>query len=383
MRIQNSTAVRIAIIYAVISAIWIITSDLVAASLLSGDALIRVSILKGWFFILVTALLLYILVRDAIAQILKTEAQFRLIFDSVNDGIYIFRISDNGMPGLFIDANEYAVNKLHYSIDEFKTMTPLQLIKPDMINEALPHLRKLIETGSAVFETVHVGKDGSEVTVEISSRVVRVDGTRIGANIVRDITERKREEAERRQEAMALEMDKRRFYRETILAVTGGKFELGEPEDAHRWIENPRFIVNLNDIEAFASIRSTITRDCIELGLPEDKALEFELGVGEALGNAVKHANGGEAYIGKRDGAVWVAIVDHGTGIDTFALPKVALLLGFSTKASMGLGYTMILAVSDHVKLATGPTGTIVLMEKTIESIDKIDQRIASHPGIV
>lgn len=212
--------------------------------------------------------------------------------------------------------------------------------------------------------------------------MIIIDNERIGAAIVRDITERKLEEEERRQVELTSERDKRRFYRETILAVTGGKFELTEPEEASKWIENPQFTAHISGPEVLAQVRQDIINFCINKGLSEDNAYEFELGIGEALANAVKHAKGGDVYAGTRDDIVWVAIVDHGTGIDTFTLPKVALLLGFSTKASMGLGYTMILAVSDHVKLATGPGGTTILMEKRLTPVGDIDRRIAVHQGI-
>jgi anti-sigma regulatory factor (Ser/Thr protein kinase) len=58
--------------------------------------------------------------------------------------------------------------------------------------------------------------------------------------------------------------------------------------------------------------------------------------------------------------------VDHGEGIDTFAIPRVAFQSGYTTKSTMGLGYTLMLAVCDRVMLASGPGGTTVIMEKRL-----------------
>jgi hypothetical protein len=45
-------------------------------------------------------------------------------------------------------------------------------------------------------------------------------------------------------------------------------------------------------------------------------------------------------------------------------LPRVALEKGYSTKASLGLGYSIILDASDRAVLSTGPEGTLIVMEK-------------------
>src|ERR1017187_2600225 len=47
-----------------------------------------------------------------------------------------------------------------------------------------------------MFETLHQRKDGSTFPVEVSVRLVEVDGRRFRQSIIRDITERKRAEAE-------------------------------------------------------------------------------------------------------------------------------------------------------------------------------------------
>lgn len=63
-------ALRVALVYAAFAGVWILLSDR-AMGLLWKDpeALVRASMLKGWFFVAVTTMLLYVLVRQLAGQI--------------------------------------------------------------------------------------------------------------------------------------------------------------------------------------------------------------------------------------------------------------------------------------------------------------------------
>ena len=68
-------ALRIALLYAVFAGMWILLSDRIMGLLFADhEALVKASVLKGWFFVAVTTLLLYVLVRQLIAQ-LETSNQ--------------------------------------------------------------------------------------------------------------------------------------------------------------------------------------------------------------------------------------------------------------------------------------------------------------------
>jgi PAS domain S-box-containing protein len=63
-------ALRVALVYAAFAGLWILLSDR-AMGLVWQDpqALVRASMLKGWFFVAVTTLLLYVLVRQLVGQL--------------------------------------------------------------------------------------------------------------------------------------------------------------------------------------------------------------------------------------------------------------------------------------------------------------------------
>lgn len=64
--ISKQYAAKIALIYGIISAIWIFTSDRLLAGMIDNTALLaRFQTYKGWFFILVTTILLYLLIKKS------------------------------------------------------------------------------------------------------------------------------------------------------------------------------------------------------------------------------------------------------------------------------------------------------------------------------
>ncbi|MBT9554302.1 MAG: PAS domain-containing protein [Hydrogenophaga sp.] len=63
-------AIRVALVYAVFAGLWILLSDRAMGLLFSDpEALVRASMAKGWFFVAVTTLLLYVLVGRLVDQL--------------------------------------------------------------------------------------------------------------------------------------------------------------------------------------------------------------------------------------------------------------------------------------------------------------------------
>jgi len=384
---SHKHALRIALTYAGAAAAWILLSDivvsfLVTGSLREGEGFVLPSIAKGMAFVLVTSALLFALVRRAIDHIQKAENRMQLLFDGVNDSVYVSVLNEDGSLGRFLDVNAAAIRRLGYTRQEFLSLSPLDITRPRLHSRYATLGQRLLTEGHAVMETVEIAKDGTEYSVEVSTQVSNVGGVRTAFSVVRDVTERKRTERERRETLLVAERDKRRFYRETILAVTGGKFELGEPEDAAMWTRNPEMHRTFSSYEELRPVRQDVVDWCQANGLPESQAAEFKVAVGEAITNAVKHAAGGAVMAGKMPDSVWVAIVDRGTGIDTFSLPKVALMPGFTTKVSLGMGYTLMLDICDRVRLATGPAGTTLVLVKFLQRVQEVEALLHEHGDI-
>ena len=172
------------------------------------------------------------------------------------------------------------------------------------------------------------------------------------------------EEAHR--QTLQAEQDKKRFYREVIRAVTLGKFELVDeqeiPQPGARVAELP-----VADGKGYAAARKAIRAAAEEAGLSEDQGADLLLAAGEAITNAMKHATAGICTLYRSDEGLFIRVKDSGGGIRSTNLPAAILMPGFSTKVSLGMGYTMMLKLCDRVWLSTGPEGTTVLLEKLRE----------------
>jgi PAS domain S-box-containing protein len=83
-------AARIALTYAVLSAIWILFSDrLVQALTVDPGWMTTLSILKGWAFVAVTATMLFLMVRRLVARVAQREAQFRTLIHTIPDMVWL------------------------------------------------------------------------------------------------------------------------------------------------------------------------------------------------------------------------------------------------------------------------------------------------------
>jgi len=224
-------------------------------------------------------------------------------------------------------------------------------------------------------ETIPTGKvsrlrkDGSVGFFTISAHSVVQKGEIVGLEgFIIDITDR--ELAER---------DKRRFYRDTIKSVTQGKLDLVSFEDVRDYIDPSSLISNVDSPVDTTTARHSIMEFCASTGFCDEGAGVFETAVGEALTNAIKHANGCRVYAGVRGSFIWVAIADSGPGISSMTLPHATLRRGYSSKASMGMGYSIMMEATDNILLCTGPEGTIIVLSvNTVAS--KLDMSLDDFP---
>jgi PAS domain S-box-containing protein len=94
-----------------------------------------------------------------------------------------------------VEANDRALEFYQYSRKEFLGMNIEKIRAPESLSQLPFNLRTVNENESATFETVHKRKDNTTFNVEISSRIVLIEGAKYYQTIGRDITERKRIES--------------------------------------------------------------------------------------------------------------------------------------------------------------------------------------------
>jgi PAS domain S-box-containing protein len=123
-------------------------------------------------------------------SIRESEEKYRSLFEHANDSIFIIDPSTRR----FIDFNEKASTRLGYTRKELLHLTIEDIATPMAAQRNDAIIQELLETGSVIFEHAHLRKDGTKMSVEISSRFIEYGGQQVFQSILRDITERKRTE---------------------------------------------------------------------------------------------------------------------------------------------------------------------------------------------
>ncbi|MGM0641433.1 MAG: PAS domain S-box protein [Thermotogota bacterium] len=117
------------------------------------------------------------------------------MFNYINDAIYIHKLNTNSnMPGNFVFVNDAAIEKMGYSYEEFKRLTPADIDAPRNIDNIPDIIKSLKENQTQVFETRHITKSGEKIDIEISSKLIKIDkhSEEYILSIARDITKRKK-----------------------------------------------------------------------------------------------------------------------------------------------------------------------------------------------
>jgi len=121
------------------------------------------------------------------------ERRYRFLFNSIRDAVYLHGILPHGLPGPFLDVNDVACSRLGYTREELLSLSPPAIDDPEFARQVMPAaVQKLLREGHALFETVHMHKDGSRIPVENHSVTFEEDGQLLTLTVSRDISERKR-----------------------------------------------------------------------------------------------------------------------------------------------------------------------------------------------
>lgn len=118
-------------------------------------------------------------------ELQKSEQMFRHLFNNSPDAIFIIR-----EDGKFVDANEVALKRYGYNLDELLTRTPNHLA-PARLIEKIPEKFQNALIQPMHFEWVHIKKNGEEFPVEVHSKPIFINGRQHIFAEARDITDRK------------------------------------------------------------------------------------------------------------------------------------------------------------------------------------------------
>lgn len=129
----------------------------------------------------------------------ESQEKWQVLFDSITDAVYVHRITDAGMPGRFIEVNDAACRMLGYTKAQFSRMGIDDIDDPDAGIDK-PHIVEQLKAGcELLFEQFHVASDGRRIPVEVHAHGIGFGGETAVLSTVRDISERRKAEEERRE----------------------------------------------------------------------------------------------------------------------------------------------------------------------------------------
>jgi anti-sigma regulatory factor (Ser/Thr protein kinase) len=354
-------AVRLSVAYAVVASLWILLSDRVVEALrLPLGAERTIGSLKGMGFVLVTAAVLFFFTARWATRLQASQARYWRLFENATEGIVVFSVR-RGNHGELSDLLVSDVNSIQL---ERTRSTRDQMIGRRMTRQRGPdeRLRSYFDLVASAVAAGHPVEAELRIASEdahelLSAYPIEPD---LWALAALDITQTRRaEEALRKQEESI-----RHAYVDVLDAVTGGKLILLTEEDLAAELGAPLCIpTQISKPAQLAEARQLMT-DAARAGFPEWTDLTDLLSPAcEAMSNALKHGHGGTYQVYAKDGRLQVAVSDEGPGIDFRTLPRATLVPGFSTAASLGMGFTIMLQLSDRVLLSTRPGHTEIVLE--------------------
>lgn len=197
-RIPTGGAAAIAGIYGVIGLVWIAFSDQLAGALFPDpEVLARVQTVKGTFFVVATAVLVFALVRRSERRVSGLAAELRATVDGMADGVLLV-----DEQRVIVEANRAAVALVGAS-SKGEILGPLEawgrrfqlraLDGTPLPIERFAAVRVLAGEPVAQYDAVLRRPDGAEVYVSVASTpVLRAGRPALAVSVLRDVSEARR-----------------------------------------------------------------------------------------------------------------------------------------------------------------------------------------------
>lgn len=137
------------------------------------------------------------------SQLREAEERYRIIFEEAMDAIILTAIP----TGAFIDFNNQACRQLGYSREELLKLSLSDIEARETPDQCAQHIKRILDEGAEVFETLHRSRSGDIRNILISTRPILLSGTKYLLSIFHDFTERKQIEDELRSAVIRLEQN--------------------------------------------------------------------------------------------------------------------------------------------------------------------------------
>lgn len=129
----------------------------------------------------------------------QAEARYHTLFEASTDAIFL-----ETLEGRVLDCNSTACELFGYTRDELIGLSVTDLVPEEFAPKLADVIEEVLSTGGIFIEAYNKHKDGSIFPVEVSTRLVTINGDQLVVAYVRDVSERKQSEYHLEQTQAAL-----------------------------------------------------------------------------------------------------------------------------------------------------------------------------------
>ena len=129
--------------------------------------------------------------RRSDARLQESEQRLATLFEGIDDALLV-----HDRAGQILDCNSAACRRLGYSREELLQLHTSDIDSPEFANGFAQRCARQMASKVYICEGEHIARDGRRIPVDINTRVIVYRGVEVVLAAIRDITERKRVEAE-------------------------------------------------------------------------------------------------------------------------------------------------------------------------------------------
>ncbi|MBT2693624.1 ATP-binding protein [Bacillus sp. ISL-55] len=164
-----------------------------------------------------------------------------------------------------------------------------------------------------------------------------------------------------------------RYFREEIYAATEKKMLLvTEQEIKEHSVGRLLFFKKLRTTKDIPKTREMLSKVLETKNVEDGCYMNMLLAVSELTTNVIKHAERGSIMVIETDEEYICLIQDKGPGFELRDLKDKTLAAGYSTKDSLGFGFSILLKLTDQLLLANTDHGSIIAAKFRKDASDRI-----------
>ncbi|QTA89550.1 PAS domain S-box protein [Desulfonema magnum] len=166
--------------------------------------------------------------------LMESDRRWRLLFNSANDALIVHRLTENGALKNFMEANDRAYEMFGYTREEFLSLSHNDITASECMEKLPVLIKDLFTYGHILFEIVLRTKYNKKIQAEVNATLFDFRGQTSALSVVRDISERKKHEAELKRYQNQLEKKVKKRTSELTQAIDQLQKEIAERRDMEK-----------------------------------------------------------------------------------------------------------------------------------------------------